>query len=107
MRTLDLAFKAHIESGATTLATCWKLTRADAMVLGFTDHDRTLSFGGVDYVPAHGLDGGEAPQKRGPQVDTAEVVGVLHAEAITEADIEAGYILACCSHPMGRVEIEA
>jgi uncharacterized phage protein (TIGR02218 family) len=49
-----------------------------------------LSFGGVDYVPAHGLDGGEAPQKLGPQVDTAEVLGVLHAEAITEADIEAG-----------------
>jgi hypothetical protein len=90
MRTLDLGFKTHIESGATTLATCWKLTRADAVVLEFTDHDRTLSFGGVDYVPAHGLDGGEAPQKLGPQVDTAEVVGVLHAEAITEADIEAG-----------------
>jgi hypothetical protein len=90
MRTLDLAFKAHIESGATTLATCWKLTRSDAVVLGFTDHDRTLSFDGVDHVPAHGLDGGEAPQKLGPQVDTAEVVGVLHAEAITEIDIEAG-----------------
>jgi hypothetical protein len=90
MRTLDLGFKAHIESGATTLANCWTLTRADAVVLGFTDHDRTLSFGGVDYVPAHGLDGGEAPQKLGPQVDTAEVIGVLHAEAITEADIEAG-----------------
>lgn len=27
MRTLDLGLKTHIESGATTLATCWKLTR--------------------------------------------------------------------------------
>ena len=26
---------------------------------------------------------------------------------ISEDDIAAGYILACCSHPMGRVEIEA
>lgn len=90
MRNLDLGFKAHIESGATTLANCWKLTRADAMVLGFTDHDLTLSFGGVDYVPAHGLDGGEVPQKLGPQVDTGEVVGVLDSDAITEADIDAG-----------------
>ena len=33
---------------------------------------------------------GEAAQKLGPQVDTAEVVGVLRSEAISEADIEAG-----------------
>src|SRR5262249_6848174 len=32
----------------------------------------------------------EAAQKRGPQVDTTEVVGVLSADIITEADIEAG-----------------
>jgi hypothetical protein len=90
MRTLDLGFKAHIESGATTLAHCWKLTRSDAVVLGFTDHDLTLSVDGVDYVPAHGLDGGEATQKLGPQIDTSDVVGVLHSDAITEADIAAG-----------------
>ncbi|MGN6683092.1 MAG: DUF2163 domain-containing protein [Devosia sp.] len=90
MRTLDLGFKAHVESGATTLATCWKLTRRDALVLGFTDHDRTLSFDGVDYAPMHGLDGGEAPARLGAQVDTGEVVGILNSAAITEADIAAG-----------------
>ena len=90
MRTLDLSFRTHIESGATTLASCWKLTRRDAVVLGFTDHDLTLRFDGVDYVPARGLDGGEVPQKLGPQVDTGEVLGVLESDAITEADIEAG-----------------
>jgi hypothetical protein len=90
MRTLDLGFKTHVESGATTLATCWKLTRRDALVLGFTDHDRTLSFDGVDYLPMHGLDGGEAPARLGAQVDTGEVVGILHSAAISEADIAAG-----------------
>jgi hypothetical protein len=90
MRTLDPGFKAHIESGATTLATCWKITRTDAVVLGFTDHDLTLSLGGVDYLPAHGLDGSEVPQKLGPQVDTSEVLGILSSEAIVEADIDAG-----------------
>ena len=34
-------------------------------------------------------------------------VHMVHNGGISEADIEAGYILACCSHPMGRVEIEA
>ena len=34
-------------------------------------------------------------------------VHMVHNGGISEADIEAGYILACCSLPMGRVEIEA
>jgi hypothetical protein len=48
MRTLDAGLAAHIASGATTLCNCWKLTRADAVVLGFTDHDQALSFDGTD-----------------------------------------------------------
>jgi uncharacterized phage protein (TIGR02218 family) len=90
MRTLDLVFRTHIESGATTLATCWRIERNDGVVLGFTDHDATLSFIGTDYVPAHGLDGGAGTQKLGPQVDTVEVVGVLHSAAISEDDILLG-----------------
>lgn len=34
-------------------------------------------------------------------------VHMVHNGGISEADIEAGYILACCSLPLGRVEIEA
>lgn len=90
MRTLDTGFAAHIASGGTTLATCWRIHRSDGLVLGFTDHDRTLSFAGTDYIPAHGLDGGEAVAKLGPQVDTAEVIGVIHADAISADDIAMG-----------------
>ena len=90
MKTLDPGFKAHIESGATTLATCWKIARIDGVVLGFTDHDETLSFGGTAYLPAHGLEGGEAAHKLGPQTDTTEVLGVLHSDAIAEEDILLG-----------------
>jgi ferredoxin len=34
-------------------------------------------------------------------------VHMVHNGGISEDDIAAGYILACCSHPMGRVEIDA
>jgi len=81
---------AHLAAAETTLATCWKLMRADGTVLGFTDHDAALSFGGTEYVPAHGLDGAEAPARLGGQVDTTEVLGLLHSEAIREEDILAG-----------------
>ncbi|KRA55776.1 DUF2163 domain-containing protein [Devosia sp. Root635] len=90
MRTLDIGLAAHLAQSETTLATCWKLVRRDGVVLGFTDHDRVLSFGGVDFVPAHGLDGGEVPARLGAQVETSEVLGVLHAEAISEDDILLG-----------------
>jgi uncharacterized phage protein (TIGR02218 family) len=90
MRQFSLAFAEHIGSGATTLATCWRITRGDGVVLGFTDHDRPLSFEGMVFTPAHGLDAGEASSKLGAQTNTSEVIGILHAEAITEADIALG-----------------
>lgn len=90
MRTLDVGLAAHIAQSETTLCHCWKLVRADGAVLGFTDHDRVLSFAGTEFVPAHGLDGSEMPSRLGAQVQTSEVLGVLHAEAITEDDILLG-----------------
>lgn len=90
MRALDEDFAAHLQSGATTLCTCWRLQRADGLVLGFTDHDQSLRFDGTDYLPAHGLEDGEAAQKLGPMVATGEVLGVLHADAIDEDDILCG-----------------
>jgi hypothetical protein len=38
------ALTVHLASGTTTLAWCWRITRADGQVLGFTDHDRPLGF---------------------------------------------------------------
>ncbi|SLN12042.1 3-ketosteroid-9-alpha-hydroxylase reductase subunit [Roseovarius albus] len=37
---------------------------------------------------------------------TAGEVHMVHNGGISEDDIEAGYILACCSNPIGRVEVE-
>lgn len=90
MRLLEPGFAGHIATGATTLATCWKIVRTDGVVLGFTDHDGTLAFGGTEYLPAHGLDGGERVEKLGASTDTSEVVGVLHSDAINEDDILLG-----------------
>ncbi|WMT91163.1 DUF2163 domain-containing protein [Pelagibacterium sp. H642] len=90
MRRFGEGFAAHIASGATTLCWCWKIVRADGVVLGFTDHDVALAFGGTKYRPAHGLDGGETVQRLGAQTQTSEVLGVLHSAAISEDDIALG-----------------
>lgn len=90
MRLLEAGFAAHVAGRATTLATCWRIVRADGLVLGFTDHDAALGFDGTEFRPAHGLDGGERVGKLGASVDTTEVVGVLHSDAIDEDDILLG-----------------
>jgi len=90
MRTLDIGFASHIETGATTLATCWRIIRVDGPVLGFSDHDVELEFDGTSFVPAHGLDSGETASKLGAQVDASEIVGFVHSSAIDENDILLG-----------------
>jgi uncharacterized phage protein (TIGR02218 family) len=91
MRILEAALAGHVAQGETTLAHCWRIRRGDGLVLGFTDHDRALVFDGTQFLPNHGLDGGEVPAKLGGQVETSEVLGVIHAEAISEDDILLGH----------------
>jgi uncharacterized phage protein (TIGR02218 family) len=90
VRTLPIGLAAHLAQSETTLATCWRLTRQDGVVLGFTDHDCPLVFGDTTFSPVSGWDGSEVPGKLGMQVETSEVLGVLSAEAITEDDILLG-----------------
>ncbi len=48
MKTLG-ALETHLLTGATTLSWCWRITRADGQVFGFTDHDRSLTFDGTTF----------------------------------------------------------
>ena len=90
MKVLPAALQAHLDGQATTTAQCWRLTRADGVVLGFTDHDETLRFDGTDFLAATGLTAGEAETALGLAAGTQEVEGALSSLAIEEADILAG-----------------
>ena len=90
MKTLPAGLQDHLDSGATTLAWCWKLERRDGIVLGFTDHDGDLAFHGVTFAAATGFTASEVVSSLGLAVDNLEVEGALAAAAITEADLGAG-----------------
>ncbi|MBU2982729.1 DUF2163 domain-containing protein [Lentibacter algarum] len=81
---------AHLQTGLTTVCRAWALTRRDGTVLGFTDHDKTLSFEGIDFKPDSGMTTATLQQSTGLSVDNTETMGALSDAAITEADIEAG-----------------
>ena len=81
---------AHLQGAATTVARCLALSRADGVVLGFTDHDRPLAFEGIDFRPEAGVVPGALAFGTGLAVDNGEVLGALSDAAITEADLRAG-----------------
>lgn len=90
MRALDPALKTHLQSGATTLATCWRIRRRDGFTLGFTDHDRALAFEGTDFLPDSGATGSAMTSSADLAVDNADIEGALSADALSGADLAAG-----------------
>jgi uncharacterized phage protein (TIGR02218 family) len=90
MRTISAALEAHLAGETTTLATLWKVTRTDARVFGFTDHDRDLGVGGVTYRAETGYTRSAVRASLGLAVDNLEVQGVLDAPDLTVDEIRAG-----------------
>jgi len=80
----------HLATGTTTVCRAWAVTRADGTVMGFTDHDRSLRFGGISFKADSGLTAKALQQSTGLSVDNTEAMGALSDAAITEADILAG-----------------
>ena len=87
MKSLPSGLQDHLDSGTTTLAWCWKITRSDGAVFGFTDHDLTLTFAGTTYEPESGFVPSEIRAAQDFSVDAQDVEGALSSDRITETDI--------------------
>jgi len=81
------SLQTHLESGTTTLAWCWRLTRNDGAVFGFTDHDQPLTFDDTTFEPESGFTASEIRAGSDLSVDAQEAEGVLTSATITETDI--------------------
>lgn len=81
---------AHLGGGVSHVCRCWEIRRADGLRLGFTDHDRPVSFDGLLFRADSGMTALAVSQTTGLSVDNTEAAGVLSDPAVTEADIEAG-----------------
>lgn len=87
MKSLSPALQAHLDDGTTTLAWCWRITRADGLSFGFTDHDRVLVFEGTQFEPESGFAASEIRAGSDLSVDAQDAEGVLSSDRITETDI--------------------
>lgn len=84
------ALAAHVGREVTTVCHCWRLTRRDGFVMGYTDHDRPLAIEGTDCRPRTGLSASEARDTLGLAVDTVDVEGALSSDDIGEEDVAGG-----------------
>lgn len=88
--TYPQAMKDHLVTGATTVARAFAVMRKDGVVMGFTDHDRDLTFEGITFRADTGLTAKALQMGTGLSVDNSEAFGALRSDAITEDDILAG-----------------
>lgn len=87
MRPLPSPLQSQLDGGNTTLAWCWRLTRADGQVFGFTDHDRALVFDATTFEPESGFSASDLAEAADLAVDAQDAEGVLRSGRITETDI--------------------
>ena len=80
----------HLAGGQTTVCRAWLVTRRDGIRLGFTDHDRDLSFEGAVFRAESGLTARALQQTTGLAVDNTEAVGALSDVSVSDADLLAG-----------------
>ena len=90
MKILPAALQARLSSGVTTLCHCWRVTRRDGTVLGFTEHDRDLRADGTLFLAGTGFTASRLEQSSGLSVDNMDAAGALSSAGITEDDILAG-----------------
>lgn len=91
VKTLSSGLQAHLDGRATKMCYCWKVTRNDGLVQGFTDHDNVLTFGGVTYEASSGFTATQFAASAGLAVDNLEVEGALSSDSINEDDLAAGH----------------
>lgn len=90
MIPFSAAMRQAVSADVTTLCYCWKLTRKDNAVFGFTDHDCTVLVEGVLCKPNSGFTAKEAETALGLAIGSSEIEGALDDAEITADDLSLG-----------------
>jgi uncharacterized phage protein (TIGR02218 family) len=87
MLELPASLQAKLDMRATTFCHCWRLSRHDGVVMGFTDHDRDLAFNGVIYRANTGLTASQLESGLGLAAGASEAAGALTDDGLLEIDL--------------------
>ncbi len=90
MRTLPTGWKEALAGDLSRLALCWRIRRADGVVVALTSHDRPLTVGDLTYYPAAAPDLDRLAESGAADIGHLAVEGALSAPDIRADDILAG-----------------
>ncbi|MBM3617856.1 MAG: DUF2163 domain-containing protein, partial [Alphaproteobacteria bacterium] len=90
MKNISNELQTALQAEVSSLATCWRMTRRDGTVQGFTDHDRNIEFDGVEFLARSGFTPTAIATNAALAVDNLDVEGMLDSESITREDVLAG-----------------
>lgn len=90
MKYLATPTTNHLTREATNLATCWKITRSDNVIQGFTNHDQNIVIDGITYKAATGFTSSAFAQDNTLAVRNLDLESVLSDDGISEADLAGG-----------------
>lgn len=90
MKSIPVALQTHYEQGTTTLANCWKATRTDNVVFGFTDHDTDLIIDGITYLASTGFTPATIQNQTKLAADNFEITSLFESDVITADDLSSG-----------------
>ncbi len=90
MKTISAQMQADLDGRATKHCYCWLVARADGENMGFTDHDRDLTFDSATFKALTGMDASAISSSRNLSVDDMDAIGRLSDDSIKDTDIAAG-----------------
>lgn len=90
MRALSLAQKEALADPATQIATLWRITRADGVILRLCDWDTALAADGETWQPNGSTERSSVRLGVGLQPGNTDIRGIFAAGQITEADMLSG-----------------
>lgn len=79
-----------MQDNVTTIAWCWKLTRQDGTVMGFTSHDVDIVYDGVTYKASTGFAPTAVSTSSDISTDNLDATGMISDDSIKAEDLRAG-----------------
>ena len=90
MKTTSQDLKANLSAEVTSFATCWKITRIDNTILGFTDHTNDISFENINYKASSGFTPTTNIGTSSLAVDNLNVDAIINSDSLSSDDLLSG-----------------
>lgn len=90
MKSLPSGMQSFLDGGETTMVHCWRVTRTDGTIQGFTEHDNDLTFESTTFKAASGFSATQIESSLGLAVDNLNVDGALSSDTLNEDDLASG-----------------